>query len=86
MFVKDYPNHMLAMRSAVTAGDARGLREAAHQLKGVAANMGAIEVTTLCHQVEHTASNATLSHVDLLDQLEVKLERAAQFLRKELTT
>ncbi len=86
MFLKDFPTRMLAMRSAVATSDARGLREAAHQLKGAAANMGLTEVTTLCYQVENGASDATLSCVDLLDHLEVELDHAAQFLSKELTT
>ncbi len=85
MFLKDFPSHVLAMRSAVSSGDASGLREAAHQLKGVAANMGATRVIKLCHHVETTASDATCADLKLLDQLEVELEHAAQFLSKELT-
>ena len=86
MFMDDFPSRMLAMRSAVMTGDARGLQEAAHQLKGAAANMGLTEVATLCHQVENQALDATLSCVDLLHHLEVELDHAAQFLSKELTT
>jgi CheY-like chemotaxis protein/nitrogen-specific signal transduction histidine kinase len=84
-FLRDSPATLLAMRRALGTGDASEVREAAHQLKGAAANIGAVEVTALCHQIEEDAADAPPAVSRLLDQLDVAWQRAADLLRHEVT-
>lgn len=66
-------------------GDASLVREAAHQLKGTAANIGVTEVAALCQQIEITASDPTPADHELLNRIDGALERAADVLRQEVT-
>jgi two-component system sensor histidine kinase/response regulator len=51
-FRKDVPARLAALHEAVTNGGGPALAQAAHALKGAAANIGATAVATLCGELE----------------------------------
>ena len=55
LYDTEAPALLLAMRRAVTAGDADGLRRAAHKLKSTSATLGATRLTELCRTLEAEA-------------------------------
>jgi len=60
LFLEDYPARMRAMRGAIAAGDGETLREAAHALKGAAANLAAAPVVEAARQLELQGQNGDL--------------------------
>ena len=63
LFLEDCPARMRAMRRAIDAGDGEALREAAHALKGAAANFAAAPVVEAARQLELQGKNGDLSTV-----------------------
>jgi HPt (histidine-containing phosphotransfer) domain-containing protein len=71
-----------ALRTAVVAGDAAGLRSAAHRLKGSALNLGALKVADHALALEETCTSGRLDDAGpLLDRLESALDEAIEALR-----
>jgi CheY-like chemotaxis protein/HPt (histidine-containing phosphotransfer) domain-containing protein len=83
-FLDDCPSIVAAMRTAIETSDTSGFGESAHQLKGAAANIGAVKVAALCDRAETSASKEILPDRDLLDQLEAALDRTTPVLRNAL--
>jgi len=88
-FLKAGPILVATMRTAIQADDAHGLTQAAHQLKGAAANLGAVAVADLClqlegQQIEGVGSGDRSPAGDLLAQVETALDRAARLLAEAL--
>jgi two-component system sensor histidine kinase/response regulator len=52
LFRSDAPPLLAAMRSAAAAGNAGQLRQAAHSLKGAAANLGARQMASFAAELE----------------------------------
>jgi two-component system sensor histidine kinase/response regulator len=73
------------MRAAVLAGGGPPLAQAAHQLKGAAANLGATGVWALCGRLEALARSGAEPADALLDQLQAELDRAARALTDALS-
>jgi PAS domain S-box-containing protein len=83
-FLHDCPSIVAAMRTAIETSDAHGFGESAHQLKGAAANIGAVKVAALCDRAEASTSDEVLPDRELLDQLEAALDRTTPVLRNAL--
>jgi CheY-like chemotaxis protein len=84
-FLADNQLTMSAMRAAEGSGNSEALRDAAHQLKGAAANIGAAGVAALCSELEsrmraHEPENCH----ELIDQLDTELERTNGLLQDAL--
>jgi len=60
LFLQDAPVQLSAMRAALGAGDAAGLRHAAHSLKGSSGYLGARRLMALCAEVEQSARQGSL--------------------------
>jgi CheY-like chemotaxis protein/HPt (histidine-containing phosphotransfer) domain-containing protein len=60
LFLGDYPARMRAMRRAISTGDGEALREAAHALKGAAANFAAAPVVEAARRLESQGRNGDL--------------------------
>ena len=60
LFLGDYPARMRAMRRAINTGDGEALREAAHALKGAAANFAAAPVVEAARRLEYQGTNGDL--------------------------
>lgn len=83
-FVSGASDRLLEVRRHLAAGDAAQLGDAAHALKGSAANLGAVEVADLARGIEElarseTADTATLA--DLVRRLEGALGNAVVALQ-----
>jgi HPt (histidine-containing phosphotransfer) domain-containing protein len=61
LFLEDCPARLRAMRRAIAAGDGEALREAAHALKGAAANFAAAPVVEAARQLELQGKNGDLA-------------------------
>ena len=80
-FMTRSPVLLASMRRMLDTGDSAGLRSAAHELAGSAANIGAVRVADLARRVEVGGQPAAL---ELLDRLGPELERAGRSLRHDL--
>jgi HPt (histidine-containing phosphotransfer) domain-containing protein len=83
-YLGDYPLTLTTIRDAAHAGDAIGVRESAHKLKGASANIGAVQVSSLCDRMEDAAVNGTVPGSDRLDQLEDALLHTGRLLNAAL--
>lgn len=65
------------IRSAVDAGDASDLREAAHSLKSSSANVGAMRVSALCYDLEVAGRDDAMDNAAALsDRLALEINEA----------
>ena len=75
-FRKDVPARLAALREAVNDAGGPALAQAAHALKGAAANIGATAVAGLCGELEEMGRSGKLDGgPQLVSQLEVELLR-----------
>jgi two-component system sensor histidine kinase/response regulator len=83
-FLRMGPAIAAELREAHANRNHHGVREAAHQLKGAAANVGAVSVAALSSRIELVAAGPETVDVVLLDQLQDELAAAAHSLRSAL--
>ena len=75
MFLDDAPDRLAQIDRGITAGDAVMVARAAHRIKGGAATVGALRVSTVARFVEHTAQAGELAPVpELRDLLASELD------------
>lgn len=75
-FRKDVPARLAALREAVRSGGGPALAQAAHALKGAAANIGATAVSSLCGELDVLGRSGTLDGgPQLVSRLEAELVR-----------
>lgn len=80
-FLDDAPAQAAAIHRAVHDGDRPQLRQAAHRLRGAAANLGMTTVADLCQTLEAMADAERIDTAsDLLARLDRELERSSQAL------
>lgn len=85
LFVGDAEPRLAALREAVGSGDAEGVEQAAHALKGSAGNMGARRMSEICAGLQDAGVSGDLSGAeDLLTRLEEEYHRVRPAL-EELT-
>jgi HPt (histidine-containing phosphotransfer) domain-containing protein len=80
-FRRDVPSRLAALRRAMDDGGGEALSQAAHALKGSAANIGATAVAALCGELEMMGRNGN-HHGGL--QLVSRLERELELVDAEL--
>ncbi|WP_296603495.1 response regulator [Nocardioides sp.] len=73
-FTSSTPELLSAIRAAAEGRDEPGLRQAAHQLAGSAANLGAVRVAEVARRIEHAPGDPGARV--LVDQLEVEYDDA----------
>jgi PAS domain S-box-containing protein len=82
-FEQDYPEKLRGIHEAFARGDANGLRQVSHGLKGALANLAATHGTEIAAQLESSGHNGDLSAVPLLvQQLEAELPRVLAALHQ----
>ncbi|MCW2810744.1 MAG: hypothetical protein JWP61_1202 [Friedmanniella sp.] len=82
-FLERSGNRLEALRTAAAAGDAGTLADAAHELRGTSATIGADRVAQLCGTMERTArQQGSVPASAELDRLAVELTRASTALRQ----
>jgi len=84
-FLEMGPAIATELRAAHTNGNHRGVREAAHQIKGAAANVGAVSVAALSSRIELVAAATGTVDMVLMDQLQDELAAASRLLRAAIS-
>jgi len=85
LFLAGSPATIRALRAAVAAGNAPGVRQAAHRLKGSAASLGAGPLAALSGTLEAEARAGSVANAPhLLPKLEAEYARVAAALTLEL--
>ena len=77
-FLQALPGRLEELVRASEAGDATALRQAAHALKGAAANVGAAALADCCEAVEISAQRTSAQHPPEVQQAVELLQRVAQ--------
>jgi signal transduction histidine kinase/DNA-binding response OmpR family regulator/HPt (histidine-containing phosphotransfer) domain-containing protein len=82
-FAEQAPAHLEDLRTRIASGDAPGVRESAHALKGSASNVGAVALAALASSLELDARRGELAAAPgLLEGLATCLERTLQEMRQ----
>jgi len=88
IFLEDAPTLLAALRAGLHAGDAGGVRRAAHTLKSNGANLGALAFASLCERAETAAAQGVVTTVTaLVPDIEaeyVRVEQVLQAVRRTL--
>jgi len=85
LFQAEVPPLLGAIRTALAAGDSRSLAQAAHAVKGAAANLGAGRMNQLAATLEKSARAGTLEGLGALAQeLEGEFKRVCEVMEYEL--
>ncbi len=82
-FLDTGPGHLAKLVASVGDGDPTGARQAAHQLRGESAALGAVEVARLCRDLEEQAANRDLDAAPaLVGAIKAAYARAGVELRE----
>ena len=79
-FLQEAPTRLGSVRAAITAGGGTPLAQAAHQLRGSAANLGAVRVAEVCEHLEALGRAGTPPGPELLHQLQREMDVAGRAL------
>jgi len=81
MFRSEQPLRLAEMTRMYNGGDINALREAAHNLKGVAGNLGLIAIQKVADRLDQTIRSGATDHCDtLLDELHEETSRLTKLL------
>jgi signal transduction histidine kinase/CheY-like chemotaxis protein/HPt (histidine-containing phosphotransfer) domain-containing protein len=84
-FLAEVPARLARMRQAIEDGDAEGLNFIAHDLKGSAAQLGALRLAEVCRELEGRSRDGRMEGAgELLRLLEGEAPRAAEALLARL--
>lgn len=76
------PKMLASLRDAAARDDRNALQTVAHQFRGMAANLGAVEVARISSGLEHSLRmNDVVDVGAVLDQLEVAMGESLEVLR-----
>jgi CheY-like chemotaxis protein/HPt (histidine-containing phosphotransfer) domain-containing protein len=82
-FLEDAPGLLLKMRGALQAGDAAALRIAAHSLKSNSAEFGAMDLSTVCRELEGMGKEGDLGQAaGKLEAASAEYDRVEQALKQ----
>ena len=86
IYLEDIPHDLQAVRTAVATGDARGLEQAAHAIKGSSLNLGANPLAALVGDMERLARAGSMERAAaLVPALEAEYDRVAATLADQKT-
>jgi two-component system, sensor histidine kinase len=84
MFLEDAPARIRKMRDALAQRDAEGVFSAAHSLKGLSGNLGAMTMMSLSQDLQAIGQQGSLAGVEeLLDRVESEFQAVRQTLEDE---
>ena len=84
LFLQDAPARLAQAREALTAGNAAGIVEAAHSLKGSARNLRAERLAQACEALEKAGkSGKTAAASSPLGQAEAELRKVTALLKQQ---
>jgi CheY-like chemotaxis protein len=73
-FVVEFPNNLAELRDAATNMNGAVITQAAHRLKGAAANLGATSIAELCAALEQAAASDLASAPSLLELIATEFD------------
>jgi PAS domain S-box-containing protein len=83
-YLEDTPQLLQNIQDAVVAGDAQALRQSAHTLRSSSANLGAMDLSNLCKELEMMGRAGTLSEAsECMAQVEAEYEKVKVALQIE---
>ena len=86
IYLEDLPGRLEAVKSAVRDGNAEGLRQAAHGLKGSSGNIGAMRLQKICLLLESIAGSGTVEGaaepLEILEKEAANTAAAMEALRR----
>ena len=83
LFIDEAQRGLTATREALTNGDAVGLRELAHSIKGASANMGARHMIETASQLEKLGETGEIARAGgIMDQLDAHFHEVRTFLKE----
>jgi HPt (histidine-containing phosphotransfer) domain-containing protein len=81
---EDAPQRLQDIRDAVAAGDAQSLRQSAHSLRSSSANLGAMNLSHLCKELEMIGrAGTTTGGPEWLAQVEAEYAKVKVALQLE---
>jgi signal transduction histidine kinase/CheY-like chemotaxis protein/HPt (histidine-containing phosphotransfer) domain-containing protein len=84
MFLEDAPARIRKMRDSLAQGDAEGVFAAAHSLKGLSGNLGAMTMMNLSQDLQALGQQGNLTGVEeLLGRVESEFQAVRQTLESE---
>ena len=84
-YIKTSPDLMQAIREAISNGDANAMQRAAHSFKTSNGSMGAMELASLCKQLDELGrAGTTQGAAELLPKMEVEYQSVDKALTDEL--
>jgi len=87
MYLTNAPSLLEKMHSAVAAGDADALRDAAHTLKSSSASVGATDLAATCKQLEALGRQGRVADaMPVVGGAETEFEAVSRALQRELET
>ncbi len=75
LFLEDSAERMAAMGGAIDSGSPETIGAAAHALKSSGANIGALEFSSACATLEHTARSAEAADMAALEGLVIRASK-----------
>jgi two-component system sensor histidine kinase EvgS len=84
LFLQDAPARLAQAREALTAGNAAGIVEAAHSLKGSARNLRAERLAQACEALEQVGKSEKIdATASPLGQAEAELKKVTTLLKQQ---
>ena len=81
-FERDGQQRLAALTAALAVGDTDSVRREAHSFKGSSGNLGAIQVCTLCMELEALAGEGNLERAEtVLTRLDSTFRQACEALK-----
>ncbi len=78
-FLEDIPNKLIVLQEALDKVDASSLQRDAHTLKGASANVGALALQEIAHQIEIAGESGDM---DKASSLIPELDKQFEMLKK----
>jgi CheY-like chemotaxis protein len=83
-FLEDAPARIATMRTALAAGDTETLFTAAHSLKGISGNIGAMALMSIAQELQVRGHNKSLEGAaELIESVEEEMRRVRSVLESE---
>jgi PAS domain S-box-containing protein len=87
MFLERAPARISAMKEALARGDAEALKREAHNLKSSSANLGALQLSSFCKDLEILGRSGELQGAqELMEKAEAEFERVRTALESEISS
>lgn len=82
-FEQDNRQHLESIEQLIEDDDAEQVSRQVHSIKGASSNLGAIELASVCQQLEAQAKAGDLSNAkELLAQIRIEFDKAVKILHE----